>query len=78
MNLPHLKSEELVDYFVEKWTEDQQSAMECHLAECGPCSELAGRIYEEAFRMDEWTTRRFGAATPAEAAFVVLGPAMVR
>jgi hypothetical protein len=58
MNWTHLESEQLVDYFAEKWTDDQQAAIESHLSECDPCAALASRVYIAAFGLDKWTSKK--------------------
>ena len=64
MNWAHLEPEQLVDYFADKWTEDQQEAIENHLSDCDHCAELASRLYESAFDFDGWTAKQHDAVRP--------------
>ena len=77
MNWTHLEPVQLVDYFAEKWTDDQQSAIESHLSECDPCAELASRVYVAAFGLDEWTAKQhadvLGALEPAVVGSAIVG-----
>ena len=54
----HLDNAQLIDYFSERWTPDQQRSVELHLSECDECASRARELYLGLYVFDQWNTER--------------------
>jgi hypothetical protein len=58
----HLTAEKLVDYFSQILPEEEETAIELHLANCTECTTQARQIYKLSLTWDRWTARAHGEA----------------
>lgn len=73
MELKHLDNEQLVDYFAEVWTPDQERMIEAHLAGCEQCSQSARQLYAEIEAFDGWSAQKHREANVRRVVYAEIG-----